>query len=616
MRLSGLCIILGAMFLPSSSMAQTTTILENFARFECQSINSGTYSEHISMRIDNKRGLNDGNFVCFCSNDRELKKFSGTITDANGKVVKKIKRSDLTRSEYSTALASDDYRFIYQMDTPLGYPITVTYDWEVAYTDHLNSYPPFHPIPDYEVAVDTASYTFIAKAGNTLSYRILNFEPQVKTYDAEGNRHITEFTIGHMKHMDKQDWGPTMGDRAPQIILVPNSFDWGKTHCDMTDWKTFGCWINQLNEGRENLTPEVKDRLHQATDTCTTDKGKVIAARKLLGEMTRYISIQLGIGGYQTASAEEVCKNGIGDCKALSNCFCAMLHEIGLPAIYTLIGTNNRKLINDMPNFSHLNHAIAQVPLPGDTLWVECTNDICPADYRHLDMCGHDVILVHPEGGEFYTIPEYADSLNLRQIDADIEFATDGSAELTYKESNHKSQFEALWGITRMSAKDQREKFLGRMECGNPTIQEMNFQTEGARLDYQLKLNTTAFCKWSSNRFFLPQTLLPFAPLRNTKEEAHVIDLMGDGKLIESTIRYKIPEGYVVDTKLDPLRIESPFGYLTRDMSVKDNILIVKDSYLLRSGLYPAEQFAEWVSFRKALSDSSKKKVVLKKTAN
>lgn len=604
--------MLGAIVLPSSMFAQSTTILESFAQFDCHSANSGTFTKHISMRIDNKRGLSDGNFVCACSSHRDLKKFAGTVTDANGKVVKKIKRSDLTRTEYSSSLASDDYAFYYEAEVPASYPITITYDWEVEYSHHLNAYPSFFPIPGYEIAVDTASYTIIQRPENTLTYRVLNFSPDIKVTEADGNRRRIEFSIGHVSHMDKQAWGPSFSDRAPQVILSPLSFDWNNTHCDMSDWHSFGSWINELNSGRQKLTPEVVSRLHQATDTCTTLRSKVKAARKLLGNMTRYVSIQLGIGGYQTATAEDVCKNGIGDCKALSNCFCAMLHEIGLPAVYTLIALNDRHLIKDMPNFTQLNHVIVQVPLPGDTLWVECTNDIYPTDYRHNGMCGHDVVLIHPTGGELQTIPEYADSLNLHQVFADIELSADGSAHISYRESNLNSQFETLCNLTRIPTKDQQKVLLNRIACSNPTINDMKIQSDGACIDYKLDLHSGAFCKWSNNRIFLPLTLNPFYPLQNTKEEAHIIDLMGEGKLRESTIRYRIPEGYTVDSKLDPLRIDSPFGSFTRHMLIEDGYLVIRDTYLMRSGIYPEDQFAEWIAFRKALVDSSKKKVILK----
>lgn len=598
----------------TSLQAQTTTFLEYFKEYECTSATTANLTTHLVIRIDNKRGVSDGNFACYCSPENELKKFSGSITDANGKVLKKLKKSDLTRTEYSSEFISDDYRYLYSVDEPLSYPITVTYDWEESYTDHLNNYPDFLPILWYEIAVDTASLRFIQRKENTMHYSIKNFEPQIKVTEDDGKgRRITEFSVGKMKHMEKLAYGPSFYDLAPRVTISPLKFTWNKTQCDLSNWKSTGQWIWELTQGRDVLTPEVKAKLHTATDTCTTDRSKVAAARKLLGDMTRYISIQLGIGGYQTATAEDVCKRGIGDCKALSNCFCAMLHELGLPAVYTIINTNRRNIIRDIPNPGQFNHVIVQVPLPGDTLWVECTNPLYPVEYRHSDMVGHEVLLVHPEGGELVTIPDYPDSLNYHKHTVDIQLVPDGSVKMDYKESNLNSFFEPMLGMKRMSAKDQREAMMNRLDSKNITIDSLSFQFESTRFDCQMKATATAFAKWSNNRIFLPSTVDSFGALRNTKEEAHPIDLTGDGELYIEELIYHLPEGFEVETKLDPLKIDSPFGSLTRTLEVKDNCLIVTETYRVKSGLYPSDQYTDWVTFRKALADSSKKKLVLKK---
>ena len=98
----------------------------------CESTSSALRKESYTITILNEKGRDTAHFFCVCDKFTSLRKFSGEITDANGKVIRKIKKSDLQMSEYSSGLTSDDYTYYYECNLP-RYPLTIKYEWEVKY---------------------------------------------------------------------------------------------------------------------------------------------------------------------------------------------------------------------------------------------------------------------------------------------------------------------------------------------------------------------------------------------------------------------------------------------------------------------------------------------------
>ncbi len=73
-------------------------------------------------------------------------------------------------------------------------------------------------------------------------------------------------------------------------------------------------------------------KVHELTDHLTDKRQKVFALYDYLQKNTRYISVQLGIGGWQPFPADYVATKRYGDCKALSNFMVALLKEAGIKA--------------------------------------------------------------------------------------------------------------------------------------------------------------------------------------------------------------------------------------------------------------------------------------------
>src|SRR5690554_7717907 len=84
---------------------------------------------------------------------------------------------------------------------------------------------------------------------------------------------------------------------------------------------------------------------------------------KYVQDRTRYVSIQLGIGGWKPMNAKDVDRLGYGDCKALANYTKALLDAVDSPSYYSIIHNSptKRDVTQDFVSMQG-NHGILAIP--------------------------------------------------------------------------------------------------------------------------------------------------------------------------------------------------------------------------------------------------------------
>ena len=70
---------------------------------------------------------------------------------------------------------------------------------------------------------------------------------------------------------------------------------------------------------RQDVPLETAAYIKEITGNISDPKAKAQKIYEYMQHKTHYVSIQIGIGGYQPFTASEVDKDGYGDCKALCN---------------------------------------------------------------------------------------------------------------------------------------------------------------------------------------------------------------------------------------------------------------------------------------------------------
>ena len=260
-------------------------------------------------------------------------------------------------------------------------------------------------------------------------------------------------------------------ERIPHAFIIPAKFHFDGSNGKQSSWTELGKWQYELLEGRDILPPALLEEVLKITADCTTPLEKVKAIYDFLGRTTRYVSIQLGIGGLQPASATDVYRTGFGDCKALTNYTRAMLASIGIPSYYTVISTEDVTMIREFSSVNQGNHVILQVPMINDTLWLECTNPKLPLGYVHQSIAGHDAMVVKPSGGEIHTLPNYPDSLNKQIISAHIEINPKKETKIQVNMISHAFQYEDKFGMEKLPPNKLKDVFLNSLDLGRANRQ-------------------------------------------------------------------------------------------------------------------------------------------------
>lgn len=369
-------------------------------------------------------------------------------------------------------------------------------------------------------------------------------------------------------------------------------------------------------EGRNELSEEVKKQVHELTAHCKTDKEKVKTIYDHLARTTRYVSIQLGIGGFQPALAAEVAKVGFGDCKALSNYTGAMLKELGIPSTYTVISTTDSRLLPNFANANQMNHVILQVPLPGDTLWLECTNPRLPFGYIHRQISGHDALLITPEGGEVHRLPLYPDSINSQSNKATVTILPDGAGEISVQEVSRLFQYEFQSGIIELEPNKQKDYLRKQIKLTQAEIDQIHIKenkTAYPEIEVDYQIHTNQYGHKTGKRLFIPTNIFRgsfYNPALTIRRSPISI---GYGYYDTDSIRIKIPAGYSVEGHPKTMEFASKFGKFKSSVSIKADEIVVSYALLMNKGIYPKEDYAEFIVFRKLISKQYNGQVVLKK---
>ncbi len=141
-------------------------------------------------------------------------------------------------------------------------------------------------------------------------------------------------------------------------------------------WNAIGRWYNGLARDRYVLTPALTAEIDSIVRPARNAADTLNALHRWIANDLRYVSVSLGIGGYQPRFPEATVSTGYGDCKDKATLFIAAARHLGITAYPVLLnsaGGTDRSL----PAIEQFDHVIAAVQQPGESgfTYLDLTTD-------------------------------------------------------------------------------------------------------------------------------------------------------------------------------------------------------------------------------------------------
>jgi Domain of Unknown Function with PDB structure (DUF3857)/Transglutaminase-like superfamily len=243
----------------------------------------------------------------------------------------------------------------------------------------------------------------------------LTFRPRVAE---RGGRKVYTWAMNDVPKVEPE---PFMAVDSNRVYM---SIDAG----GRTEWADVARWYTALAADRYVLTPEIETRLAEVVKDARTRDDSLRAVHRWVAQDFRYVSLSLGIGGYQPRPPAEVFRTQYGDCKDKATLFIALARRMGVnahPVLLNSYGSTER----GFPSIGAFNHMIAAVENPGGGYtYLDLTADLIPYGEISPGYQGGFGLVVHPDGrGEEITFPLNDVAANRMESSVVGELATDGT---------------------------------------------------------------------------------------------------------------------------------------------------------------------------------------------
>lgn len=593
-----------------------SVLLDELVEIDLSNFNKLNEKTHRVIAVLNKLGDGDPRLYATYDLNSKVKNIEVKVYNAFGKELAHFKKKDfMDVSRTGISIYSDD-RILRLNYTPTTYPYIVVFDKETE-TGDTAFLSPWKPLSGYAESVK--------KSVMKIKYNPLNkpnYNPQnLKDYNITifDNPEEIIFSAIDLSAIRYEEHSPSRSKIFPTVYLALDNFKLKGTAGTGKNWNQFGAWVDKsLLSDISDLPEGTIARVKSLVAGETTNEGKARKIYQFVQDKVRYISIQIGIGGWKPMLASDVDKLSYGDCKALSMYTKSLLDAANVPSYYTLVnaGGDITEIEEDF-TFPWFNHAILAIPNGEEYTWLECTSQEKPYGYIGDFTGDRDVLIMTPEGGKIVRTTVYNTEENTQVNNAKVKIDAEGNVTATLNAVSKGLQYDKKYILPKQKQEDLDEYYKDKWGYINGfSIADVKFNNDREAIVFteDLALNIPNYANpvgddylFCANIFNQNQHIPP--RIENRKQNLYI----GTGYVDTDSVEVELPENFEVDGLPEETILETKFGKYEMSFSITAaNKILYNRKITINKGDYPPSEYENYRDFLRSIARLDKTKILLK----
>jgi len=499
-----------------------------------------------------------------------------------------------------------------------AYPYTVVFTYRIV-RDGYVSWPSWESQPSDD-PVEYSKFEVILPYTERLRYWTRDTTARPRVTEAGKGRTSYVWEARNLPALSDEQMAEDIEQRTTVVYVAPEHFKYADIPGDMRSWQDLARWEGSMYTGKDVLPEAAVRDVHAAIAGAHGTREKIDTLYRYLQARTRYVAVELGIGGFQPYDARFVQEKGYGDCKALSNYMAALLREAGVPAYPAIIsaGGHRSQTIEAFPS-DMFNHVIVCAPQPGDTVWLECTSESKPPGHLGTFTENRPALLLTPGGGALVRTPASKARDNMCAWSGRVEIAAEGTARaaLTTVRTGDQSD-PARDELLSGSPEEKQDWLLREIEVAGTVLHshtEEGLRSPNGTITIGLTVEMPVLASHTGSRLFFQPNLTNrnFEPPRDVKGRRSPRRLAYP-YIDTDSLLYIIPRGFTCEALPAPLKLATAFAkYATSVRALGDTAVMYTRTIELDQAVIPGQAYNELAAFYRAVARADKAQVVLAK---